>query len=105
MTGTITFERCKPSSATDASASLPGGGLTSGGTFTWSTSGRTTTVVLSSSSPGRGLCKKPKTELDVSGPVLGGTSTYTGADDWVSMQLCEGKSGALSLAPHTSAGL
>lgn len=102
--GTVTFKSCRPSSAPNARAEVSGGILGSGGTLTWQPSGGTTVASWSSSSPGRGKCTHG-TELVLSGPVTGGTSTYTGADDWLSMTLCERKHGAVSLVPKTDAGL
>jgi Pentapeptide repeats (8 copies) len=103
--GSISFKKCTPNSVDNSSASLAGSSLDSAGTLIWSPSGQTTNVSFSSSSPGRGLCGVHRTEVDVSGPVVGGNSAYTGSDDWVSMQLCEKKSGLLRLAPNTTTGL
>ncbi len=100
---TVTLSSCTPTSATNGSASGSGSLLTSGGAFTWKTSGGTTIGRWSSSSPGSGTCATSSTEHELSGVITGGTSTYTRKGDPVSIDYCQGPEGAVSLAPSTTA--
>jgi hypothetical protein len=88
LTGTITITKCTPKSSTNVSASAPASALTSGGTLTWASSGGTTTVSMTVTSPGQGGCKKGYTEYDANGTVTGGTSTYTHVHDVTSTRAC-----------------
>jgi hypothetical protein len=101
---TITIKKCSvpPGDAkTYKSAAAPAGVLApSGGDFTWSTSGTTTTISsVSESSPGgHGACNKYSTEDDYSGMVTGGTSAVTHAGDLFAAQIClNNKTNKLSL--------
>ncbi len=102
---TFTLNTCSPTSTVNKSASGPGSVLTSGGTLTWTTSGGTTTASWSTASPGRGACPVANTELELSGVVTGGTSTYTKSGDPISIDVCRGLQGGLTLAPSTIAKL
>jgi hypothetical protein len=88
ITGNITITKCTPKSATNKSASAPASALTSGGTLTWASSGGTTTVSMTVTSPGQGGCKAGYTEYDANGHVTGGTSTYTHVGDVTSTRAC-----------------
>jgi len=99
--GTMKLSACTPASKTNRAAST----VALGSTLTWSGSGQTTVESLSSSSPGQGICPLHRTELDISGVVTGGTSTYTAVGDVVSATLCDSKTGHLSLAKGTKYSL
>jgi len=101
VSGTMKLSACTPKSKTNRVAST----VALGSTLTWSTSGQTTVESLNSSSPGQGVCPLNSTELDISGLVTGGTSTYTAIGDAVSASLCESKTGHLSLVSGTGYGL
>lgn len=104
VSGTLTLKTCTPGPKTAKSATAPGSLLTSGGTLTWATGGRTTTVTVVATSPGQGACKKGGVEHDVTGTVTGGTSTITGIGDGVVIHACQvTKSGAVTLVGGTSA--
>jgi hypothetical protein len=98
FSGTMKLTACTPASNTNRVAST----VAIGSTLTWSTSGQTTVESLDSSSPGQGACRLHSTELDISGAVTGGTSTYTAIGDVVSASLCESKTGHLSLVKGTT---
>ncbi|HUY66093.1 MAG TPA: IPT/TIG domain-containing protein [Acidimicrobiales bacterium] len=102
VSGTMKLSRCTPASKTNRLATAVALG---GSTLTWSTSGQTTVGSLSSSSPGQGACRLHSTELDISGVVTGGTSTYTATGDVVSASLCESRTGKLSLVTGTQYSL
>jgi Bacterial Ig-like domain (group 3) len=103
-TSMIKVAICTPFSAANRSARAPGSILSSGGTLTWSRSGQTTVVSLTSSSPGQGACPRKSVEYDLSGDVTGGTSLYTLAFDPVSMRVCESiRSHSVKLVPGTQA--
>jgi hypothetical protein len=97
----LTLGRCTPTSLTDRRATLDP--LTS--SFVWKPSGATTIVSLSTSSPGQGVCPVGRIELDISGAVVGGTSTYTNVGDAISAQTCVRPNGKLSLVKGTMLGL
>ena len=99
--GTMKLSACTPVSRPNKVASA----VAFGSTLTWLTSGQTTVESLSSSSPGQGACPLHRTELDISGVVSGGTSTYTTIGDVVSASLCESKTGHLSLVKGTTYSL
>ncbi len=103
--GSVTLLRCTPASSTDTTSAIVFGGLLSGGTLTWSPSGETTEISVSSSSPGRGDCPKGGTEEDVSGSVTGGTASSTQIGDPVSMRLCEKVGGLIGLVKGTTVSL
>ena len=88
VTGTITIGKCTPKSKVNKSASASAAALTAGGTLTWSSSGGTTTVTMTVTSPGQGGCKKGYSEFDANGHVTGGTSTYTHVGDVTSTRAC-----------------
>jgi hypothetical protein len=112
--GTVSIGKCTPADKNNKSASATIAALAGGsGTITWSKSGGTTdvttTFVLAPSST---VCKAPKKgvaqaqEIDITGTVTGGTSTYTSAGDTVSLTVCETlKTGKLALAKGTTASL
>lgn len=104
--GEFTVSKCVPQWGQAKSASGSATILQSGGTLTWTPNGQTTTVSLSSSSPGQGACKKGHTEEDISGTVTGGTSTYTFPGSPVSIHLCDdAKTGRVSRMGNTSVTL
>jgi hypothetical protein len=102
---TLNLTTCTPLSSINKSASGPGSVVTSGGTLKWSTSGGTTIASWTTSSPGSGACPSFNTEHELSGVVTGGTSTYTKKGDPVSIDLCQGPEGGLTIAPSTTAKL
>jgi hypothetical protein len=105
--GTITFEACSPPPSSGFSATIPGSELLgSGGSLTWTVSpARTTTVSVTSPSPGQGACAVTDSEFDVVGVVTSSTTLTTPADTEVSVRLCESPSSAVSLVPGTNAAL
>ena len=76
----MTVSKCSPLSKGNAKAVLD----PTGTFFTWARAGQTTQVSLTFSPLGRGVCPKGHTEVDISGSVTGGTSTYTTLGDTVS---------------------
>jgi hypothetical protein len=74
-------------------------------TFIWKSSGETTIATLDASSPGQGACRAGSIEYDISGTVVGGTSTYTTVGDTISAQACISRTGNLSLVKGTKFGL
>ncbi|HEY5250370.1 MAG TPA: hypothetical protein VIJ09_01840 [Acidimicrobiales bacterium] len=104
LSGKVTIKKCAPKSKPNKLLSGLGSSLTSGGTLTWKKSHQTTVIATSTTSPtGHGACPSGSTELDISGSVSGGGSTYTHSGDYVSLHACESGSGALSLVPGTKA--
>ena len=104
--GSIKLALCTPISTANRTASTPGSLLVSGGTLTWSRSLQTTTVSLTSTSPGQGGCSKGFLEHDLNGEVTGGSSLYTLPDDPVSWRVCESvRTGAVRLVVGTDAEL
>jgi hypothetical protein len=100
--GSITVSGCSPGTAGYAKAVLD----PTGTFFTWSKSGRTTTVSLGTpTSPGQGACAKGHVEYDFSGTVAGGTSSYTTAGDPIYGTTCASKSGKLTLLGGTTFSL
>jgi hypothetical protein len=99
----VTIKKCTPTSRAYEVAQGSSSALTfGGGKLTWSTSGKTTKVQDTVSSPGQGSCTSGSIERDVFGYVVGGTSTYTTSGDPVFVRMCQSGSGALSLVPGTS---
>jgi hypothetical protein len=88
----ITIKKCSVPPAdtkTYKSASVVVSTLASGGTFTWSKSGATTTLGPAIiTSPGRGRCSGYDTEQDITATVTGGTSEVTNADDTFAADVC-----------------
>jgi virginiamycin B lyase len=103
VSSSVHFRMCAPLQKRNRSASAPGTLFTSGGTLTWKPSGQTSSASLSSTSPGRGVCRTNSIELDVTGTITGGTSTYTHTDDPVTIRLCETDRGAVKLVPGSQA--
>jgi hypothetical protein len=104
ISGSVTLSKCTPTNATFASAKGLASALTSGGTFTWATSKKTTVVSDTVSSPGQGSCAAGSIERDISGSVTGGSAKkYAKIGDAVLARLCQSSSGALTLAPGTKA--
>jgi hypothetical protein len=99
QTGDLVVASCRPRATGNARATL------SGDTFTWGTSGETTIVSVATSSPDQGGCRAGSVEYDVTGVVVGGTSTYTSAGDAVSARLCINARGKVSLVKTTTFGL
>lgn len=86
--------------------------LASGGTFTWTKSGATTTLGPAAiSSPGRGRCGPYDTERDITAAVTGGTSVVTGGGEALSVDVCVFKtttghmSGMTKLVKGTTASI
>ena len=78
-TGTITISKCTPSAGkTYKSASAGSATLEAGGKLVWSSSGATTTVKITATSPGQGPCKKNFVEFDANGSVTGASTTGVG---------------------------
>ena len=92
ITGTITISKCTPKAPKgekDKTLSGQATGLATGGSLTWSPSGKTTTVGKPvTTSPGQGKCPTGWTEYISSGTVTGGTATYTHAGDTFSSDDC-----------------
>ena len=107
VAGNVTFSKCTPKSKTNKSASAPSASLEgeTGGTLTWTKSGQTTVIKVSTKSPGQGGCSTGSTEYDATGTVTGGTSTYTHVGDVVSARLCLSASDTLTLVKKTTASL
>ena len=88
----ITIKKCSVLPAdkkTYKSASVVVSTLASGGTFTWSSSGATTTLGPASiTSPGRGRCSAYDTEQDITAIVTGGTSVVTNGGDTFTADVC-----------------
>ncbi len=105
--GTIKIGTCTPKSKLDKSASGPAATLGTGGTLSWSPSGKTTTISSpTTSSPGQGACAAHNTQEDLTATVTGGTSTYTRVGDAVAADLCvENGSGNIGLVPGTEVAL
>ena len=104
ISGSVTLSKCTPTKATYASAKGLASALTSGGTFTWATSKKTTVVSDTVSSPGQGSCAAGSIERDISGSVTGGSAKkYAKIGDAVLARLCQSSSGALTLVPGTKA--
>ena len=104
ISGSVTLSKCTPTKATYASAKGLASALTSGGTFTWATSKKTTVVSDTVSSPGQGSCAAGSIERDISGSVTGGNAKkYAKIGDAVLARLCQNSSGALALVPGTKA--
>lgn len=102
----IKLALCTPYSGLDRTASAPASFLVSGGTLTWSRSFQTSTVSLTSTSPGQGGCPKKFIEHDLTGEVTGGSSLYTLPDDPVAWRVCQSvRTGAVHLAAGTDAEL
>jgi hypothetical protein len=78
--GTLTIGKCTPSGgkgykdATGSTAAL----AVAGSNLTWSNSGATTTVSISSSSPGQGVCPNNYLEYDASGTVTAASTSGVG---------------------------
>ena len=85
----ITLSGCTPSVATSKLASAAGSFITTGGVLTWHPNNKTTSTAIHVTSPGRGLCAKGTVELDLSGVVNGGSSTYSYYFDKVAAKLCQ----------------
>ncbi len=86
---TTVFKSCTPSSVINGSTTGPGPLLGRGGTFTWSSSGRTTVLSVKSTDLGKGQCPTGYTEYSSTGLVSGGTSTDTKIYDPVSVRECQ----------------
>ena len=103
-TTTIKVALCTPFSTLNRTARASGSILSSGGTLTWSRSGQTTVISLTSTSPGQGACARNFVEEDLSGEVTGGTSLYTLVMDPVSIRVCESnRSHSVKLVAGTQA--
>jgi hypothetical protein len=104
ISGTITITKCTPTSASYKTAKGPASALTTSGTFKWASSGKTTIVSDTLSSPGQGSCAAGSIERDIAGSVTGGSAKkYTKVGYVVSVRMCQNGSGKLSLVPGTKA--
>jgi trimeric autotransporter adhesin len=83
---TVTLSRCAPVSKENRTGTLTGS--IEGGTVVWQPSGQTTVGSLQMLSAPEGLCPKRMSELDVTGIITGGTSTYTVVGDAVTIHGC-----------------
>ncbi len=105
----LTLSKCSPVSKLDTSSTMMiDSGTETGsftGTLTWTTSGQTTLVSASATSPGQGACAAGNTEYDYTGTVTGGTSTYTTDGSPVAYSLCQTPSNKWSLVASTTATL
>jgi hypothetical protein len=78
--GTLEFSKCTPSGgkgykdATASTAALE----VAGSNLTWSKSGATTTVSITASSPGQGVCPKNYLEYDANGTVTAASTSGVG---------------------------
>jgi len=100
VTTKVAFTYCRVS---QMGGYIAASNLLTGGTLTWKSSKTTTIYSGSGTSPGQGVCKAGHTELDFSGTVTGGTSTYTAIGDPVSYTLCQAATGVVKLVPGTKA--
>ena len=75
--------------------------LATGGTLTWSSSGKTTTVGAPTLSSPTGNCKAKDTEELATGRVTGGTSAVTHAGDTFRAEVCIASNGKITLAKGT----
>ena len=110
FSGSMTIEKCSVPSAdkkTYKIASTVVSSLTSGGTFTWSNSGATTSLGSASiSSIGKGRCNMYETEEDITATVTGGTSAVTQVGDSFSADVCVNKSDRnMSLVKKTTVSI
>jgi hypothetical protein len=109
--GTLTFGKCTPSGGKGyKTGSASTSALdSSSGTITWSKSGATTTVSISASSPGQGVCPKNYVEYDANGHVTAASTTGTGipaVGDVISGKACiDVAKNKLKLAPGTTFNL
>jgi hypothetical protein len=94
----LTVARCTPRSTTERRASL----TTDFTTLTWKPSGETTVLSLTATSPGQGACRTGGTEYDLTGTVVGGTSSYVPAGEAVSGQICLSPRGHVTLVKGTT---
>ncbi len=102
FTGTMKISGCTPASPADRKASM----ASSSDTWTWSKSGLTTVVSMNPPvSAGQDGCPTGRTEYDLSGAVVGGTSTYANLGDAVGARVCVNRSGRLSLVRGTTFAL
>ncbi len=109
--GTLTFAKCTPSggkgykdaTASTAALEVPNSNLT------WSKSGATTTVSITATSPGQGVCGKGYVEYDANGTVTGASTTGVGVPavgDVISGTACiDLTKNKLKLAPGTTFNL
>ena len=105
--GTIHISKCLPSggagyaSATGSTAAL----ITPMSKLTWSSSHATTTVTITATSPGKGVCTSPYVEYDASGTVNAASTTGPGipkVGDAISGKVCIYVAGnKMKLAPNT----
>ncbi len=78
-TGTITISKCTPTPGkTYKSASAASATLEAGGNLVWSSSGATTTVSITATTPGQGVCAKGYDEYDANGSVTNASTSGPG---------------------------
>jgi hypothetical protein len=109
ITGNITISKCTPSGgAKYATASAPASSLATGGKITWKSSGATTTVSLTVTSPGKGKCAAGSTEYDATGKVTAASTKGTGipaVGQKTAAKTCVSAAGKITLVPATSFSL
>ena len=91
--GSMTVSFCSPASTGNVRAVLD----PTGTFFTWTKSGQTTAVSLTVTNMGQGVCPNGRIEYDISGSVIGGTSTYTTLGESIYGATCAAKSGKFVL--------
>jgi hypothetical protein len=103
--GPVTVKKCSVPKADKKlykSAGAPSAlALASGGTLTWSSSGKTTTFSAPTLSSPTGNCKAKDTEELAVGRVTGGTSAVTHAGDTFRAEVCIASNGKITLAKGT----
>jgi hypothetical protein len=78
-TGTLTIKGCTPSGGKGyKSATASSAALQAGGSLVWSSSHATTTVSITPTSPGQGVCKKGYVEFDANGHVTAASTKGAG---------------------------
>lgn len=79
ISGNITLGGCTPSAGKGyKSATASSSTLQAGGNLVWSKSGATTTVSITPTTPGQGVCKKGYVEYDANGHVTGASTSGVG---------------------------
>jgi hypothetical protein len=98
---TVTISECTPAKAGYTSASGKSSSLLNGGSLTWSSSKKTTTIAKPTLTKETNKCGKGYSEEKATGKITGGTSTYTKKGETFTAYVCVGAE--LKLAPGTRA--
>ena len=98
---TVTISKCTPVKAGYTSASGKSSSLENGGTLTWSSSKKTTTIAKPKLTKVTNKCGSGYTEEKATGKITGGSSTYTKKGETFTAYVCVGAK--LKLAPGTRA--